>query len=328
VLSGDIDGNDLTDGSGVVTHTDNIRGSNAYHVVTAGGVTETAVLDGFTITGGSADGSDPHNAGGGVSSEAGSPTLRRLVLSGNAAVTGGGLHVTDGSPSLSYVVFRRNTAVGYGGGLRSLLASPKLVNVIFEGNRAGHGGGLFCESSSCSVVNGVFYGNSAISDGGGMVSLVDADTSLVNVTFSVNTAPLAGAVHNVGSTLVVRNGVLWGNSVGEVVYSGGILTIAHSLVEGGCPVGAICTEIVNDDPMLVDATVGNLRLGTDSPAIDAGDSGVLPGDSVDLDGDGDTAEPIPVDLDSIWRVVNDVVDMGAYERPVLVAVPLSLRAFP
>jgi hypothetical protein len=61
VLSGDVDGNDGTDARSVLTHTASIDGANAYHVVTGDGVTETAVLDGFIITAGSANG-----AGGGM----------------------------------------------------------------------------------------------------------------------------------------------------------------------------------------------------------------------------------------------------------------------
>ena len=62
VLSGDIDGNDSTDPAGVVTTTAGITGTNSYHVVTGSGVTETAKLDGFTITAGQAV--NPPNSGG------------------------------------------------------------------------------------------------------------------------------------------------------------------------------------------------------------------------------------------------------------------------
>ena len=50
----------------MVTDPSNIQGDNAYHVVSSGNVTETAVLDGFTVTAGKADGDDPHDSGGGM----------------------------------------------------------------------------------------------------------------------------------------------------------------------------------------------------------------------------------------------------------------------
>ncbi len=64
---------------------------------------------------------------------------------------------------------------------------------------------------------------------------------------------------------------------------------------------------------LDDNDYGDLRLQADSPAIDAGNNDWLPSDSSDLDGDGDTAEPIPYDLQGFPRIVGDAVDLGAYE---------------
>jgi len=58
-----------------------------------------------------------------------------------------------------------------------------------------------------------------------------------------------------------------------------------------------------------------------SPCIDAGDNTAVPADTTDLDADGNTAEPIPFDLDGKPRIVdgdndgNSVVDMGAFEVP-------------
>ena len=69
----------------------------------------------------------------------------------------------------------------------------------------------------------------------------------------------------------------------------------------------------------------DLRLGSGSPCIDAGDNTAVPADITDLDGDSNTSEPIPLDLDGRLRFVDDLlmpdtgngdapqVDMGAYE---------------
>lgn len=95
VLTGDLDNNDQVDANGVVTSTAGIFGQNAYHVVSSQNVTETAVLDGFTITSGKADESDLKGSGGGMFNIHGNPTLSNLTFSGNlAALLGGGLYNT------------------------------------------------------------------------------------------------------------------------------------------------------------------------------------------------------------------------------------------
>jgi hypothetical protein len=67
-----------------------------------------------------------------------------------------------------------------------------------------------------------------------------------------------------------------------------------------------------------------------SRVIDAADNAAAPDDELDLDGDGDTTEPIPVDLDGDPRFVDDpyrwdsgagtppIVDMGSYEFQLIV----------
>ena len=240
------------------------------------------------------------------------------------------MHVSEASPRLAGLVFRGNRSARSGGGLFCTSSSPTLVNVTFDANSASYGGGVFCGGSACTLVNAVFNANTATTSGGGMYSLADTDTSLVNVTFHGNTAQSAGGIYSLGSTLAIRNSVLWGNSPGQVVNLLGIgeLTIADSLVEGGCPGGVTCSDILTDDPLFVDVPGGDLHLQAGWPAINAGDNSVLPADTLDLDGDENTTEPIPFDRDGNWRVVKDVVDIGAYERPVVVSLPLLLRGFP
>jgi len=64
-LIGDIDwdngGRDITDENGMVITATNIISDNAYQKVTGSGITNTAMLDRFTITAGQADGVSPEN---------------------------------------------------------------------------------------------------------------------------------------------------------------------------------------------------------------------------------------------------------------------------
>ncbi len=83
VLSGDIG-------------TQGITSDNSYHVVTSNGLDNTAILDGFTVTGGNADGSDSDDNGGGIYNTNSNPTLNNLIVSSNSAdFYGGGIYNTS-----------------------------------------------------------------------------------------------------------------------------------------------------------------------------------------------------------------------------------------
>ena len=106
-------------------------------------------------------------------------------------------------------------------------------------------------------------------------------------------------------------------------------------IEGGWPGNGN----IDADPLFVDPDGpdddpntwedNDYRLSAGSPCIDAADNTAVPLDTLDLDGDGDTDERIPFDLDGNPRFVQDpftehpgepeppptrcVGDMGAYE---------------
>ena len=85
--------------------------------------------------------------------------------------------------------------------------------------------------------------------------------------------------------------------------------------------GCVFAQSMSSDPdehawarVVVPGTADDiLGISPLSPCVDAGDNGALPRDTSDLDADGDSREPIPVDLDGGPRVLHDVVDMGAFE---------------
>jgi hypothetical protein len=269
VLSGDIDGNDVTDAYGVVTDTAHITGTNAHHVlwldgVTHGPITGDTLIDGFTVTAGYANGSGDQDGGGGLYCDGGdggvcSPHLARVTFSGNRAWIGGGMlnYAYDGtsSPVLTDAIFSGNQAEAGGGmyndGYRGT-SSPMLVNVTFSGNMAGSDGGgmtndgsnYITSTSSPVLVNVTFSGNRA-DWGGGMASDGAWGTSspvLVNVTLSGNQAAYGGGgMFNAGGnggtgSPVLNNVIFWGNSAmtGTVMLNDTATpTIAYSLIEGG-----------------------------------------------------------------------------------------------
>jgi hypothetical protein len=165
----------------------------------------SALLDGFTVTGGRA------NQGGGMYNANSSPSLNNVIFIANTALIsrplggmGGGMSNNQMSnPVLSKVQFINNvsqgtgTYVGKGGGMYNTTNSnPSLTNVIFSGNTAqagGSGGGMYNNVNCNAQLNNVaFIGNTAQGGGGfapsgGAIYSSDASggsTILNNVTFS------------------------------------------------------------------------------------------------------------------------------------------------
>jgi predicted outer membrane repeat protein len=285
----------------------------------------------------------------------GNPTLTDVVFSGNSTAENGGGMYNDGrfdgsSPTLTNITFSDNSAGKHGGAMaNNHSGNPILINATFTGNSAGwSGGGIYNEDkSSPTLINVAFSGNSASWGGGGMANEYLCNPTLINVTFSGNSAAGdGGAMDNSESSATLTNCVLWGNSSSDGsqisnVYSNPSVT--YSLVKGGYP----GTGNLSADPLFVDAdgsdnTVGtlddNLRLQLASPAIDAGDNSAVPADSTDLDGDGDTTEPLPLDMAGNPRFIDiadkadtgngtaPIVDVGAYET--VVAGPMNYCYLP
>lgn len=256
VLSGDIDNNDIADANYVITDTANINGSNSYHVVTGSGTNNTAVLDGFTVTGGHAHGGfSPDDHGAGMYNSGGSPVLTDIAFSGNyAASDGGGMYNIDSSPALTDIAFSSNYAGSYGGGMFNYnSSSPALTDVTFISNTSSRGGGMYNDDSSPALTDTTFSGNSAdwgggmynnsdsspaLTDvifsgnvvtgtGGGMLNITNSSPALTNTTFISNTAGSGGGMYNQSSSSPVLTNVSFsGNYVGS--YGGGMYNLNSS----------------------------------------------------------------------------------------------------
>ncbi len=334
---------------------------NSVNVVTGSGTDGSAILDGFTIAGGNAySPNDPFGNGGGMLNNSGSPTVANCTFSGNSANSGGGgmanfnsSHATvanctfsgnsaeagggmsnynSSHPTVGNCTFSGNSA-GSGGGMSNGHGSnPAVTNCVFAGNLAIYGGGMYSTHTSLKVTNCTFSGNHAISKGGGVYLSTVVSPAVTNCTFSWNSAGSSGGGILKGNTtgsLAVTNCILWENWPTQIVGSLGT-TVSYSDVQGGYS----GQGNVNADPLFVDADGpdgapgtldDDLRLLATSPCIDAADNTAVPPDETDLDGDGDTDEPIPFDVDGNPRFIDDpwspdtgagdcpMVDMGAYE---------------
>ncbi|HTR82122.1 MAG TPA: choice-of-anchor Q domain-containing protein, partial [Bacteroidota bacterium] len=336
ILSGDIDG-------------DATSANNSYHVV-VGNTFATALLDGFTITGGNAD----VVPGGGIYCVSGYPILSNLIVCNNKANDlGGGMYNSGGSPTLTNVTFKNNQSANRGGGMYSDQGAPRFTNctfsnntgvdgagmwngnynypgtsnsvftnVVFKNNTASHnGGGLYTDDGVPVFTNVLFYQNSAGSGGG--IYNTNGNITFANVTFNGNNA--SDALPNGGggglfvwlSSVVLQNVILWGNTPNALfngqIYNGqsSKVTLFNSLLQDGMPVhggdgivnfyGGVDVDSggnIFTDPLFINAGTGDVRIGSSSPAIDAGTNAAVSTIS---------------DLSGNPRIVGSNVDIGAYE---------------
>ncbi len=239
-LSGDLMGNDGSVFAG--------RADNSRHVVIGSGISDTAVLDGFTVSGGFADMASGEGDGGGMRTISGSPTVRGCLFEDNMAEwgMGGGMYNLDASPEVVGCTFTGNMALGglgmfnegqshpdvtacvfhdnsmpvdevtLGGGMFNLDgASPTIRDCLFTGNSVWVCGGVSCDgAANATLINCVFTGNeSTDSTGGAVFATNDSHVSLINCTLSGNWASdLGGGLYFLsGSTVSLSNCVLWGN---------------------------------------------------------------------------------------------------------------------
>ncbi|MCY7349579.1 MAG: T9SS type A sorting domain-containing protein [Cytophagaceae bacterium] len=255
----------------------NATTDNSFHVIfNSPGLTSSAVLDGFVITAGNANGSSPNNAGGGMFNNGRnggcSPSLTNCSFLGNAASSSGGAIYNNGSNDVNS---------------NSSISSPRLTNCSFQGNTAGFGGAMYN------------YGASGISS-----------PSLTNCSFQGNTAYFGAAMYNYGassgiSSPTLTNCVLFGNL--NIGAGGGntfdnqnaSATATYSLFDNTNNVnvtgpGNLITTT------LPFASTADLHLICGSPAINAGTNTGAP--ATDIEGN-------PRAL-----TVADPADMGAYEK--------------
>jgi hypothetical protein len=122
----------------------------------------TAVLDGFTITGGNAAGpEDRDKFGGGMKNFFSNQTVTNCVFTGNSASYGGGMHNSyKSSPSVTNCAFNANSAYQGGGIYNREGSNPILTNYTFSGNSTSHGGGgIWNYDSNPMIINCILWSN-------------------------------------------------------------------------------------------------------------------------------------------------------------------------
>ena len=221
-------------------------GEHAYHVVVGA---DSAILDGFTITGGNAyvedpERDDPRLNGAGIYNCAVSPTVVNCTFTRNSAEEdGGGVYNTDeAQPVIANCTFTNNLAQ-YGGGMyNGEYSSPTVTDCLFTDNYGYHGGGMYNRDSSPTVIDCTFSANCVgryypwdYCDGAGMYNYYGSPT-VTNCTFEGNESSHGGGMYNDRSSPTVTNCAFTDNvgydTGGAMHNSDGTVTVENCTFSG------------------------------------------------------------------------------------------------
>jgi len=302
-LSGDVNGND----NATITAVEATRQDNVYHVITARANIKDVIIDGFTISGGNANG--PTNTSG----------------AGNLQyyhTRGGAIYInpyTSGDNTTVFItncILEKNTATDtgvaagyYAGGVNNqsfrLEFDSCIVRNNFSGTNSqiliagatGYGWGgtsviknsLFHNNTSTSGASCLYLSASTINSG----TVMGINVNVINCTFSNNSGTNGNVIRtDNGSNTYLKNSILFGNgSLTPINYTGiGGPGLSNTISEGGQISG------INSNPLFN----ANFTLPAGSPAIDAGNNSYI-------------SAGITTDLAGNARIHNSIVDLGAYE---------------
>lgn len=249
------------------------------------GETNSSILRGLTVTGGSAD-----NAGGGaVYCDSASPWIENCRFIDNQSEGPGGalryLHLAGGNRVTLFIaecLFENNRTEDHGGAIAidDSLSSNILSCRIIDNLSADSGGGISCHASTTYISDTILSGNGTDAEGGGF-HYFHGCYVMSNCLLVDNQAVRGGAISG-DNDLEIMNCTLYGNSATE---SGGAIVIvemepqitnciirnngpgampgfdfgmtSYSNIEGVPPSAQGC---IDRDPLFVNGSSGNFYL--------------------------------------------------------------------
>ena len=288
----------------------------------------------LTIVDSQITGNDAGGSGGGLFAQGGRVDIQNSTVTGNtAADDGGGLYALNSDLDIAIATIADNTATD-GGGIALNGGEAAVGNTTIEGNTAteGNGGGIHAFNAQAILSNVTVAGNSAASafgaGKGGGISVVDGGrTEAYHATITGNSSVDGGGVFvDRSGIFAASNTLILGNSSGRrdeiLVGPAGVFddiggnifigdpTSVFDVIDGSTGGGALAD---NGGPVQTVALKARLV----NPAIDQG-IGPVPIDILDVDGNADDEETLPIDARGFQRDVEipgvgNTPDVGAYE---------------
>lgn len=332
----------------------NTEGGGMYNYSGFGGV-GSPVIEACTFRNNTAVG---NSNGAGIMIGGGSPTITDCVFDGNTprGITASGYGATL-NVNITGTTFMNHPGPGID--IPSVGANSNLtVNIddcVFANNATGVSGAINMTSSllgvNAVISNSVFYGNEGYSIRGyANNSTINADvtnclfydnvyynvmsvdvsatnggtnmTKLVNCTFTKNSGGVRAGGQSGGTELAraeAINCIFWDNTYNNSGVNNDFYNYWGSIITGYNMVSAALPSNVTDNgntqvgvnPQFIDAPNNNYRVDYCSPAINVGDN---------------ASNTLINDLAGLPRIGNSIVDLGAYENPLVANVGVTSNA--
>jgi hypothetical protein len=275
---------------------------------------------------------------GGVTFSGDNSLLEDSTIANNTATNAGfGGGIWGGGGTTTNILIRNcaianNRSSNHGGGINLNYGGVTVSNCTIVGNAAGagsYGGGVYFRVAGDRVLDSVIASNSTPTIGGGVYLATDGE--LRNCLIVSNVAGASAGVHVQAGSPVIQSCTIARNTStnSASAYAGGVMSLSSGLRMTNCIIygnystatttnwsnnatnmAYCCTTPTNGlngsaagniqaDPKFVDPAAGDFSLQAESPCIDKGLNQDWMTNAVDLGG-----KP---------RIVNGVVDMGAYE---------------
>lgn len=219
------------------------------------GETFATVIEGLTLTGGSAnDLATPQDRGAGLRIDNSAVTLRNCAFLANDARFGGALYSNTGGIHAEDCTFTFNTALR-GGAVYMNSSTGVFERCTFEGNAAAEEGGamqLRLGGLGSAIRDSIFEGNQSGTVGGAIHAPDTGQALLIERSLFVGNAALSGGALRCGGTITLRDSLLHTNTA--------------------APGGAAALEVLfNADLEVENVTIVNnagLALRTDTTNVD------------------------------------------------------------
>ncbi|HKB86637.1 MAG TPA: T9SS type A sorting domain-containing protein [Ignavibacteriaceae bacterium] len=244
------------------------------------GEDSTAILCGFTITGGTGTkwidehGAGVYREGGGIIITLSSPTIRDNLIINNEAIDRTGV-----------------TSAG-GGGIRAGDSNAHLYNNIIANNKGHYGAGVVWNYATGEMKNNIIINNSGGEDfgGGGVWTLALGATIIENNVIAFNSVTGSGGNKGKGGGILVwstlikaKNNIIWGNmqtSGDQICLTGSSSAdVTYSDVEGGFTGEGNLNEdpVLSEDIYLPGANTGCIDGGDPNPVFNDPEDPANPG---------------------------------------------------